>query len=186
MQSRLLWLALAAVLLVCLASGVRSCGKTRAVTDATVPPATGIATPDGAANAAREAEAVKLRARARQYDDAVYAAVATLQRYLAALGGDDRAKADAFWVGKHPPANSHEADLRTLKDLRGLRIENGKPKPLDSEPVPAALEIPVELRAGVEGSQLRRYRGWYRLRRAVSDGQWEISSASVDAVQRPE
>ena len=186
MQSRLLWLALAAVLLVCMVAGVRSCGKTRPVIDATALPVTGVATPGDAANAAREAETAKLRAQIRQYDDAVYAAVATLQRYLAALGGDDRAKADAFWVGKRPPADSHEADLRTLKDLRGLRIENGKPKPLDSEPVPTALEIPVELRVATKGSPLRRYQGWYRLRRGASDGQWEITSASVDAVQRPE
>ena len=186
MQGRLLWGLLAAVLLVCAIAGIRSCRQDAATAAAVVPPVSGTATTAPTPDAASDAEAAKLRARIRRHDDALYAAVATLQRYLAALGGGDHAKADAFWVGKRPPADSHEADLRALKNLRGLRIENGTPKPLDSEPVPGALEIPVELRVSVEGSPLRRYRGWYRLRRAVADGQWEISSASVDAVQRPE
>jgi hypothetical protein len=186
MQGRLLWWALTAVLLVCAIAGVRSCEKARVVpVSVATPAATAGATPPSA-NTPGDAQSAKLRAQIKQHDDALYAAVATLQRYLAALGGEDRAKADAFWVGKRAPADSHEADLRTLKDLRGLRIENGKPKPLDSQPVPAALEIPVELRVSTKGSPLRRYQGWYRLRRGVADGQWEISSASVDVVQRPE
>ncbi len=186
MQGRLVWGLLAAVLLVCVVAGVRSCREDPTTAAVAVPPVAGTATTAPVTDAASDAEAAKLRARIRQHDDALYAAVATLQRYLAALGGEDRAKADAFWVGRHPPADSHEADLRELKNLRGLRIENFRPKPLDSEPIPAALEIPVELRVSVEGSPLRRYRGWYRLRRAVADGEWEISSASVDVVQRPE
>ena len=114
----------------------------------------------------------------------MYVAVSTLHRYLAALGGADRAKADAFWTGKTPPAASGEADLRSLKDLHSFRIENGTPKPLDSESVPNALEIPVELRANLQGQPLRRYRGWYRMRRAVADGGWEITSASITPVTR--
>ncbi|WP_156899792.1 hypothetical protein [Luteimonas mephitis] len=186
MQGRLLWGLLATVLLVFAIAGLRSCRQDPVIAAAVIPPVPDTTSTAPTPEAASDVEAAKLRARIRQHDDALYAAVAALQQYLAALGGGDRAKADAFWVDKRPPIDSHEADLRELKNLRGLRIENGRPKPLDSDPVPTALEIPVELRVGVEGSPLRRYRGWYRLRRAVADGRWEISSASIDAVKRAE
>jgi hypothetical protein len=134
----------------------------------------------------REKVAVRTRelAIARQREEAMYAAVSTLHRYLAALGDVDRAKADGFWTGRGPPAASGEADLRSLENLRSFRTENGTPKPLDSSPVPNALEIPVELRASLKGVPMRRYRGWYRMRRAVSDDGWEITSASIQAVAR--
>jgi hypothetical protein len=186
MQGRLLWWSLAVVLLACVVAGIRSCARDDAVAGVPVVETDRGDAPGIARDGESDAEAAKSRARNRQRDEALYAAVATLQRYLAALGGEDRAQADAFWVGDRPPADSHEADLRMIENLRGLRIENGRPKALDSQPVPSALEIPVELRVSVEGEPLRRYRGWYRLRRAVADGGWEISSASVDAVRRPE
>lgn len=184
MQSRILWLLLAAIILIGAVLGLRDCQRgftpdEGAATDIAAP-ATATA-PDPAA----AEQAAKRRALERRRIDAMSAAVSTLHEYLAALGSNDRAAADAFWTGKHPPADSGEADLRTLKGLLSLRIQNRAPKPLDSEDVPAALEIPVELRASVEGQALRRYRGWYRLRRAV-DGHWEITSASVDLARNPE
>lgn len=185
MQVRILWLLLAVVLLVCAIVGIRSCGKDGALDPGAATAATGAVTGTNADDAAAEADAAQLRERIRRHDEALYAAVATLQRYLTALGGDDRAKADAFWAGDQPPADTHEADLRTLQNLRGLRIENGRPKALDSQPVPSALEIPVELRAGFEDGPMRRYSGWYRLRR-TGDGSWKITSASVDVVARAE
>ena len=128
--------------------------------------------------------ATRARAIALQREAAMHAAVSTLHRYLAALGGSDRAAADAFWAGKAPPAVSGEADLRSLEKLQSLRSENGTPQPLDSEAVPNALEIPIELRASLQGQPLRRYRGWYRMRRAVADGGWEITSASIAPLTR--
>ena len=89
-----------------------------------------------------------------------------------------------FWAGKGPPAASGEADLRSLEKLRLLRSENGNPRPLDSEVVANALDIPVELRASLQGQPLRRDRGWYRMRRAVVDGGWDITSASITPVTR--
>lgn len=184
MQARTSWLLLAAVLLICAIAGVRGCRQDGdAAANANAPAGGGDARASDEAAAA--AEAAALRERIRRHDEALYAAVATLQRYLAALGGDDRAAADAFWDGDGPPDETHEADLRSLRRLRGLRIENGRPKALDSQPVPSALEIPVELRAGFEDGPMRRYRGWYRLRRG-GDGDWRITSASVDAVARAE
>ncbi len=186
MRIRTTWLLLAALLVIGAFMGIRSCQRGGIDPAATTPAAGSPATSPSAQQTDADLQAARLRAQIKQHDDALYAAVATLQKYLAALGGDDRAKADAFWAGQHPPEQTHEADLRSLKDLRGLRIENGRPQALDSEPVPAALEIPVELRVSMEGNPLRRYRGWYRLRRAVADGQWEITSASIDVVQRAE
>lgn len=184
MQSRILWLLLAAIILIGAVLGLRDCRRDStpggdSARDIAAPAAA--TTPDPAA----AEQAAKLRVLERRRIDAMTAAVSTLHEYLAALSGNDRAAADAFWTGKHPPADSGEADLRTLKGLLSLRIQNRTPKPLDSEDVPAALEIPVELRASIEGQALRRYRGWYRLRRAV-DGHWEVTSASIDPVRNPE
>jgi hypothetical protein len=119
-------------------------------------------------------------------NNAMHEAVSTLHQYLTALGGDDRSGADAFWAGGKPPARSGEADLRSLEGLHALRIQNGRPTAMDAGPVPDALEIPVELRASFDDAPARRYRGWYRLRRAVADGSWEITSASIDVLPRAE
>ncbi len=145
-------------------------------------PATVAPTPAPAANAGQggspaAAEAAARAARERHVVS-MRAAVATLQRYLAALG-EDQALADTYWVGGRPPERSGEADLRSLTDLRALRIENGTPTPLDSLAPPDAVEIPVELRISTRNAPLRRYHGWYRLRR-TGDG-WRITSAAIDA-----
>jgi hypothetical protein len=174
------------VLLALVAAGIvllRSCGDAaqQDATDAATPSQTGRT--EGGTGPDADA-AARARAIARQREDAMHAAVSTLHRYLAALGGTDRAAADAFWAGKGPPAASGEADLRSLEKLHSLRSQNGNPKPLDSEVVPNALEIPVELRAGLQGQPVRRYRGWYRMRRAVADGGWEITSASIAPITR--
>lgn len=185
MQSRILWLLFAAIVLVGATLGLRDCQRQAPPAHATATTAPADAGSTSPTDPASAAEATKLRARMQQREDAMSVAVATLHQYLAALSDDDRAKADAFWANGHPPADSGEADLRTLKDVLSLRIQNRAPKPLDSEPVPAALEIPVELRASVEGQALRRYRGWYRMRHAGGD-RWKITSASIDLEQRPE
>ncbi len=133
---------------------------------------------------ASAANAAAAEAQTTQRNDAMYVVVATLQRYLAAVGGQDWAKADPLWSNDQPPAQSGEADLRTLADLQALRIQNGTPKALDAEPVPNALEIPVQLRASFKHGGGRRYEGWYRLRRNVADGSWEITSASISVQPR--
>lgn len=182
MANRALWLFAIALLVGIGLILSRSCQSDSppATTVGTMP--TPIADPlpeDPAARAQAAAQAVLEQKRLQAMSDAVD----TLHRYLTVLSGSDRAAADAFWVGKRPPSPSHEADLRSLQGLRELRIQNSTPKPMDSEPVPTAFEIPVDLRASTEGQPLRRYRGWYRLRSATP-GEWRITSASVDAVTR--
>lgn len=132
------------------------------------------------ANPAATAELARLRdARYAAYSDAASA----VQGYLSAVGAQDWKKANPYWSNQRP--GSGEADLRSIQKLYALRIENDTPKALDQEPVPNALEVPVTLRASFQdGQPMRRYRGWYRLRRKVSGDGWEITSASIDAVPR--
>lgn len=178
MGHRSLWLfAIAAAAGIALLLG-RSCADKDASTSSAGRPSPSAVIDAGAgqpAQAARTAQGVD-----NQRQQAMSAAVDTLHRYLAALSSQDRAKADAFWVDQRPPAQTNEADLRGLKGLRALRIQNRTPRPLDSEPVPAALEIPIELRASIDDAANRHYHGWYRLRSSNPvKGDWEITSASV-------
>lgn len=178
MAHRSLWL-IALVLAAGIVLLARSCGRDDAPAASVAnAPASAVATGiDDRASIKAAASAQTLDA---QRQEAMYTAVETLHRYFAVLNGNDSAKADAFWVNDRPPTPSNEADLRSLKGLRALRSENHKPRPLDSEPIPGALEIPVELRASFEGAPSRRYRGWYRLRSLnPAKGEWEITSASI-------
>ena len=178
------WPRLLAVMVACacLLLLARSCGGEASTGGSGADGASAAAGADASGNqAAANAEAAR-QAQAAAYAGAMRAAVDTLHKYLTALG-EDQARADAYWSGGAPPPNDDgEADLRTLRDLRALRIENGNPRPLDSQAVPAALEIPVQLRVSLQGAPQRRYDGHYRLRRAISGDRWEITSAAIDAL----
>ena len=183
MASRASWMIAIGVGAIALLAVARGCGSGGDRRPVDVPAAPSVADDRGTTDAAAQGTAEAAAARnARQRDAALQSAVDTLQRYLAALGADDKAKADAYWAGGRVPARSGEADLRALRDLRAVRIENGAPKALDSGPVPDALEIPVELRVSRGDAGQQRYAGWYRLRRGISGGRWEITSASIDAL----
>lgn len=174
------WLLAAIVVGACLLLLARGCGE-RGDADSSADGAAPAVAPPGAGNEADAAEAAR-RAQALAYAGAMRAAVDTLHKYLTALG-EDQASADAYWSGgAPPPGDDGEADLRTLRDLRALRIENGRPRPLDSQAIPAALEIPVQLRVSLQGAPQRHYDGYYRLRRAISGDRWEITSAAIDAL----
>ncbi|MEO6365885.1 MAG: hypothetical protein ABIO38_07560 [Luteimonas sp.] len=130
-----------------------------------------------------EAELQQLARLQDQRYAAFSGAASTVQSYLAAVGARDWKKADGFWVNQSP--GTGEADLRSVKTLQSLRIENETPEALDKEAVPKALQVPVNLRANVAGGEpTKRYRGWYRVRQKVSGEGWEITSASIDAVPR--
>ncbi|QWP76446.1 hypothetical protein J5226_23145 [Lysobacter sp. K5869] len=146
---------------------------------------------DGAANAAQTdapatnspatPSAAELRAQAteKKRNEAMNEAVDTLHRYLQRIGAGDTDAAAKFWGYQRAPRGNEEADLRTLKNLRGLRIENEAPEPLDKEAVPELLRIPVELRATLENGENRRYKGWYRLRRNQVEQRWELTGVLV-------
>lgn len=143
-----------------------------------IPPASAGATAavESAPTAADPDSALVARRHADMQD-----AVSVVHRYLAALGSGDSATSASYWSGGIVPRASGEADLRSRGPLRSLRSKTGMPTPLDASPIPDALEVPVELRAAVDGSPMLLYAGSYRLRRRVADGGWEITSASIDA-----
>lgn len=102
-----------------------------------------------------------------------------VQRYLTFAGGADWKAADALWAYRRTPSASEEAGIRTVLPARAMRVQSGPPRPLDAEPVPAYVEVPVKLRIDQkEGPQLR-YTGWYRLRRNGVEQEWELIAASL-------
>lgn len=184
MVDRSMWLLLAAVLVACaLIFGLRSCGEEDGPSGPS-PDAASSSAATAATLPGRSGTPADLSGNATERATAMQAAVSTLHEYIAALPGSDRAKADAFWVGGKPPARSGEADLRELEQPRALRLRNDTPTLLGASP--DALQIPVDLRVNLADTTTRNYRGWYRMRRAITGDRWEITSASIDVVQRPE
>ena len=125
--------------------------------------------------------AAELRAQAlqRKRDEGNSEAVNALHSYLQKLGSGKLEEAGQHWAYQRQPRGNEESDLRTLKNLRGVRIENQSPKAMDQEPVPESLEIPVELRVTLENGEGRRYKGWYRMRRNSVDRHWELIATSM-------
>lgn len=115
---------------------------------------------------------------------AIYGAVDVVQRYLARLGGTDRTAADAMWAYRRHPTADEEGGLRALLPARAMKIRNGTPRVLDSEPVPTFLEIPVTLRIDGRDGGRHDFSGWYRLRRNPVEQRWELVAASVSPAIR--
>lgn len=179
---RSIWFLLAAVIAACaILLGLRSCGSAAVRTDgaSVFQPSSASTTGQPADTAQASTTDAADAARASAMRDAV----STLHRYMGALPGE-RARADAFWTGGKPPADTGEADLRTLQSPRGIRLQNSMPTFLGASD--DALEIPVIVRVSLADTSTRHYRGWYRLRRAISGDRWEITSASVDPEHRRE
>lgn len=179
---RSLWMLVVSVLVACgLILGLRSCdgaerGRGAVGDDAQSSPSS--------RDASTAPAALAKDASDRAHAAATRAAVSTLYAYIGALPGQDRTRADAFWVGGKPPVATGEADLRALRSPKGMRLQNWTPTFIDS--TRNAVEIPVALRVHLADASIRRYRGWYRLRRATAGDRWEIISASIDAESRPE
>ncbi|MEH6417735.1 hypothetical protein [Pseudomonas sp. CGJS7] len=135
--------------------------------------------PQAAAPAAPSAAELRAQALEKQALQATSEAVDTLHAYLQKVGSGKTEEAGKHWAYQRQPRGSEESDLRSLKNLRSFRIENGPPKPLDQEAVPETLEIPVDLRATLENGEGRRYTGWYRMRRNSVDRHWELTGTSI-------
>lgn len=136
-----------------------------------------------APTAAQIAESEAAQALALKYARALQDAASTVHSYLGELSGGRREEADKRWAYHRLPQGNEEADLRSLTDLLALQIRNDEPKALDKEPVPESIEVPVNLRASFKNGEVRRYTGWYRLRRSpVSDSSWELTSVSLSVV----
>lgn len=129
----------------------------------------------------RQPSAFEVRQRQLRHK-AMREAVAAVHGYLGEIGSGQFEQADARWAYRRAPSVDEEAGLRDLTGLNSLRIENGTPEPLDAEPVPQLLQVPVRLRAFLADGQVVRYRGWYRLRYNMVEPAWEITGASLDTV----
>ncbi|MEF3080805.1 hypothetical protein V3391_01060 [Luteimonas sp. SMYT11W] len=175
MSHRAWWLVIATIVLLGIAVAVQE-GLRRDADDLPSPDSPAAAASTASAPSPDAAGAAASAGLQAAHDAAMRDAVSAVHAYLAALFKDDRSEADAMWIHGRP-ASQGEADLRTLENVTGLRVDNARPQPLDATPVPAALRIPVHLRIGGQGP-LRRYSGHYDLRR---DGEtWRITAASID------
>lgn len=142
------------------------------------------ATPAAPAETPAQAASRERQARHdRDRDEAMRDAVAAVHAYLRHAGARERVQAEARWAHNRLPPVGEEAGLRTLP-LRALRIENGTPRALDAEPVPASIEVPVQLRASLEDGTTHRYTGWYRVRRNPVTTTWELTATSLQPVLR--
>jgi hypothetical protein len=68
--------------------------------------------------------------------------------------------------------------MRSIEQLRSMRINNDAPKALDQESPSKSVEIPVTVRVRKD-SGIYEISGWYRLQRKVEGDGWEITSASL-------
>lgn len=138
--------------------------------------------------ASTDFESAEAVARAASVDArrtrAISDAVDTLHGYLRELGGGQRELAEKRWAYRRSPTVNEESGLRSLTGLQSLRIDNGTPRPLDAEKVPTSLEIPVRLRASMDGGQVLRFNGWYHLRHNPVTTRWELTAASIAPVIR--
>lgn len=137
---------------------------------------------DETATRAQAADAQREQARNQQRLDAMTEAVDELHQYLQQLGSGKREQANEHWAYQRLPRGNEEADLRTLDNLRAIRIENDTPKQIDQEALPELLEIPVDLRVSLHDGENRRYKGWYRMKRNPVDRRWQLIAVSIAVV----
>jgi len=112
------------------------------------------------------------------------ASVSVVHQYLQRVSQREFDQADALWAYRRSPAPGEESGLRALGDVRVMRIDNDPPVPLDEEPIPAAVEVPVRLLATFPDNRQARFSGYYRLRRNPVEGRWELIGASLHPVLR--
>ncbi len=123
-------------------------------------------------------------ATAQRRREAMRASIDAVHGYLQAVGKGEFEQADAYWAYRRSPSPGEESGLRTLANLRSLRIDNRPPVALDDEPVPATVEVPVRLVATLPDQQVVRLDGWYRVRRNPVEDRWELYGASLRPVLR--
>ena len=123
-------------------------------------------------------------AAAQRRRQAMRASIDAVHGYLQAVGKGEFEQADAYWAYRRSPSTGEESGLRTLSNLRSLRIDNRPPVALDEDPVPATVEVPVRLVATLSDRQVIRLDGWYRVRRNPVEDRWELYGASLRPVLR--
>ena len=112
------------------------------------------------------------------------ASVSVVHQYLQRVSKREFKEADELWAYRRSPAAGEESGLRALGDVRVMRIDNDPPVPMDEEPIPAAVEVPVRLLATFPDNRQARFSGYYRVRRNPVEGRWELIGASLQPVLR--
>ena len=112
------------------------------------------------------------------------ASVSVVHQYLQRVSKREFEQADELWAYRRSPAAGEESGLRALGDVRVMRIDNDPPVPMDEEPIPAAVEVPVRLLATFPDNRQARFSGYYRVRRNPVEGRWELIGASLQPVLR--
>lgn len=105
----------------------------------------------------------------------------TVHEYIFSLLGNDRSRSDAYWTGGRTSTRPDDAVLRTIPDLRNLRVKTSAPIPRDNKQPSHLLEVPVNIRA-MTGQGTLNFEGWYRLQPRPDASGWEIQSASLHPV----
>ena len=146
-------------------------------TGATARAAPGHRTASPAADKNRAALAERRRSEMR-------ASVSVVHQYLQRVSKREFEQADELWAYRRSPAAGEESGLRALGDVRVMRIDNDPPVPMDEEPIPAAVEVPVRLLATFPDNRQARFSGYYRVRRNPVEGRWELIGASLQPVLR--
>ena len=90
-------------------------------------------------------------------------------------------KADASWMIAPPPGRADDAALRSLSDVRDLRISTEPPQARDQQHPAHLIEVPVTVRV-ITSSGALRYTGWYRLVPDPQRSAWLIQAAHLQPV----
>lgn len=106
---------------------------------------------------------------------------ATVHEYIVSLLGSDRRASDAYWSGGTTGTRPDDAVLRSIPDLRNLRVKTRMPIARDNKQPSHLLEVPVNVRA-MTGEGTLVFEGWYRLQPRPDASGWEIQSASLHPV----
>ena len=102
----------------------------------------------------------------------------TVRNYIYALLGKDRSASDAYWTGGRTSSHPDDAVLRSIPQLRSLRVDTESAIARDTVQPSRLREVPVRVRA-ITADGTFRYEGWYRLQPRPDGSGWEILSASL-------
>lgn len=152
---------------------------------AEVPPAAGVAGIEQPAAATRVATSALDRTDVLPLLAAVAADApdpgAVVRTYAGHLLRREFAKADASWMIAPPPGRADDAALRSLGDVRDLRISTEPPQARDQQHPTHLIEVPVRVRVLTSSTTLR-FNGWYRLVPDPQRSAWLIQSANLQPV----
>jgi len=106
---------------------------------------------------------------------------AVVRTYAGHLLRRDFDKADASWMVAPPPGRADDVALRSLRDVRDLRISTEPPQARDQQRPTHLIEVPVRVRVLTATTTLR-YSGWYRLVPDPQRSGWLIQAARLQPV----